>query len=95
MPTRYTLAWFKEEMAPQLTGCSLVYRSCGEGDFGYLERVEVESETLLGTLDFWSHEWLDLHLIDRAAVEERLNLFLSPNQEAEKEQAFIAFLSLL
>lgn len=95
MSSRYTLTWFKDELAPHLAGFALAYRSCGQGDFGTLERVEFESDALLGTLDFWSHEWLDVHVIERASVEERLNLFLGPNQEADKAQAIAALLALL
>ncbi|RSK38410.1 hypothetical protein [Hymenobacter perfusus] len=95
MTSCYTLTWFKEELAPRFAGFAVVYRSCGEGDFGTLERVEFESDALLGTLDFWSHDWLDVHVIDRVSVEERLNLFLGPDQETDKAQAIAALLGLL
>lgn len=95
MANRYTLAWFKEEMEPRLSGFSLAYRSFGEGDFGHLERVEFESEALMGTFDFWSHGWLDMHVIEPVTVEERLNIFMGPDQESEKAQDVTAFLALL
>ncbi|MDB5270763.1 MAG: hypothetical protein JWP58_3803 [Hymenobacter sp.] len=95
MASRYTLTWFKDELAPRFAGFALAYRSCGQGDFGTLERVEFESDALLGTLDFWSHDWLDVHVIVRVSVEERLNLFLGPNQETDKAQVIAALLALL
>lgn len=98
MATRYNIAWFKQEIEPQLSGFSLAYRSFGEGDFGSfgsLERVDFESEALMGGFDFWSHGWLDVHVIEPVTVEERLNVFFGPDQEAEKTQAVAAFLALL
>ncbi|WP_044000338.1 hypothetical protein [Hymenobacter swuensis] len=95
MATRYTLAWFRSEIEPRLSGFSLAYRSFGEGDFGTLERVEFESTGLMGGFDFWSDEWLDLHVIDPTIGEERLNILLGPDKESEKKQAVADFLASL
>ena len=95
MATRYTLAWFRQEIEPRLAGFSLAYRSFGEGDFGSLERVEFESKALMGSFEFWSHGWLDVQVIEPVTVEERLHVFLGPDQEAEKTHAVAAFLALL
>jgi hypothetical protein len=95
MATNYTLAWFKNEIEPRLSGFSLTYGDFGKGDFGTLERVEFESEGLMGIFDFWSQEWLDIHVIDPVVVEERLNILLGPDQESEKAQAVAAFFALL
>ena len=95
MATHYTLTWFKNEIKPRLSGFSVTYSNFGKGDFGTLERVELESEGLMGTVDFWSQEWLDIHVIDAVAGEERLNMMLGPDQELEKAQAVAAFFALL
>ncbi|SFQ23376.1 hypothetical protein [Hymenobacter arizonensis] len=91
MATRYTLAWFQNEIEPQLSGFSLSYSSFEKGDFGNLERVEFESGGLMGTFDFWSYGWLDLHVIDPLIGEEQLNVFNEP----EKSQAVATFLAFL
>ena len=93
--TYYTLAWFRTEIEPQLSGFSLTYSYFREGDFGTLERVEFESEGLMGGFEFWSQQWLGIHVIDPVTVEEHLNLMLGPDQEPEKDQAVTAFLALL
>lgn len=45
----------------------------------------------MGTFDFWSYGWLDLHVIDPLIGEEQLNVFNEP----EKSQAVATFLAFL
>ncbi|AHJ95403.1 hypothetical protein Hsw_PA0070 (plasmid) [Hymenobacter swuensis DY53] len=49
----------------------------------------------MGGFDFWSDEWLDLHVIDPTIGEERLNILLGPDKESEKKQAVADFLASL
>lgn len=75
-------------MLPTLSGCKAEYHSFKQGDFGDLERVELEGNKKGATVDFWSSGWLGVHLYDYAKDSELLNILLEPEQNLEKEKAF-------
>lgn len=91
----HDVIWFNTEMLPLLDGYSTEYRSFKNGDFGDLERVELEGNNKGVTLDFWSSGWIGIHLIDYLADAELLNVLLEPNQDSEKDEAFKKLKSIL
>lgn len=90
------ILWFKNEFIPLLVeDYKIEYVSFKEGDFGTLERVEIEGKNKGGNIDFWSLGWLNIHLVDYEEGKELLNVLLEPNQKIEKEEAFKKLLTLL
>lgn len=80
--------WFKKEVEPLLHGFDLKYTFFGDGDFGALNRVEFEGYNKSGYVDFWSKDWLEIHLYDFHLDQELMNVLLEPSQEEKKEKAF-------
>ena len=80
-----SVAWFKEDVEPYLTGFEIKYKFFEKGDFGELNQVEFNSKEKGGEIDFWSTGWLGVHLVDYMKGDELLNVFLEPHQEIEKE----------
>jgi hypothetical protein len=91
------IIWFKNEFAHLLgQGYELKYSTFQDGDFGNLERVEIEGNNKGGNVDFWSLGWLNIHLVDYYEKgNELLNVLLEPHQEREKEVAFRKLKELL
>lgn len=65
--------WFKAEIAPYLREYEIEYRFFANGDFGDLERVEFNSESLGGEIDFWSSGRIAIHLVDYTSGKELMN----------------------
>ncbi len=83
------IIWFKNKFIPLLSQkYTIEYSSFLDGDFGNLERVEIEGNHKGGNIDFWSLGWLNIHLVDYEKENELLNVLLEPHQEREKEEAF-------
>ncbi|MDR2039449.1 MAG: hypothetical protein LBQ60_16120 [Bacteroidales bacterium] len=81
--------WFKNEFIPLLSQeYKIEYSVFQDGDFGNLERFEIEGNNKGGNIDFWSLGWLNIHLVDYESGNELLNILLEPHQEREKEEAF-------
>lgn len=89
------IEWFKEQFLPKLEGYEIKYRSFKDGDFGNLERAELEGNNKGITLDFWSTGWLGVHLVDYIKEEELLNAFLEPYQQEEKDKVLKRLQELL
>jgi hypothetical protein len=89
------VVWFKEEMEPYLKTFEIKYKFFEKGDFGELNQVEFNSKEKGGEIDFWSSGWLGIHFVDYIKGEELLNVFLEPQQEEEKENAFKRLQELL
>lgn len=87
--------YFKQQIAPQLIDYKLVYRSFPKGDFGSLERVEIDGKGKLGGIDFWSMGWLDLDIYDLVLDKQVLNKLLDPNEQQEQEHAIQQFIEIL
>ncbi|KAA5841536.1 hypothetical protein F2A38_13380 [Pseudomonas chlororaphis] len=88
-------SWFDENIKPLLNGCLLEYSSFSGGDFGDLERVEVEISNKLGTVEFWSKGWVGIDVYDCALDEQVLNVLLSPEEGESVPQAFNRFVEIL
>lgn len=89
------MKWFKETVSPMLSEYDIVYHLPEKGDFGDLERVELEGNEKGVTIDFWSSGWLNLHAVDYKTEDELLNVLLEPEQHLEKELFFNKLLQLL
>ena len=82
------IVWFKTSVVPKLENCQIEYHSFANGDFGDLERVELEKAGIGVTLDFWSLGWLGIHAISYKSGEEIINLLLEPDEKGKKEEVF-------
>ena len=80
--------WFKNEIAPYLKGYEIKYKFFENGDFGDINQVELNSDKMGCEIDFWSTGWLSIFVWDFQKEEQLLNIFLEPQQEEEKENAF-------
>lgn len=75
---------------------SFKYLNEKNGQFGDLQRVEFESPTKIGGVDFWSTGWLNIHLVDTSKGDELLNALLDPEEaEKAKKNAFQQLLNFL
>ncbi|MEE1926465.1 hypothetical protein V0R50_31085 [Pseudomonas sp. 148P] len=88
-------SWFNEGIKPSLKGCSLEYSSFPNGDFGDLERIELEGFSKLGTVEFWSKGWIGIDIYDCALECQVMNVLLSPEEKDSVHQAFERFIEIL
>lgn len=88
-------AWFDESVKPLLKGFSLEYSSFAEGDFGALERIELEGFNKLGTVEFWSKGWVGIDIYDLILDNQVMNILLSPEEKESAPQAFEKFIKTL
>lgn len=79
---------FNEEVKPLLQGYSVEYSSFPNGDFGDLERVELEGFNKLATVEFWSKGWISIDVYDCACDEQIMNVLLSPEEKNSVPQRF-------
>ena len=82
------IEWFKKELLPLLQGYKTEWHSFKDGDFGDLERVELEGYNKGVTIDFWSSGWLGIHVYDYKTEDTIFNTLLEPQQVLEKDNAF-------
>lgn len=87
--------WFDECVKPLLKGFSLDYSSFADGDFGDLERIELEGFNKLGTVEFWSKGWVGIDIYDCAIDDQVMNVLLSPEEKESISQAFENFIRIL
>lgn len=88
-------SWFNEGIKPLLNGYSLEYSSFPNGDFGDLERIELEGFNKLGTVEFWSKGWVGIDIYDCALDDQIMNVLLSPEEKESIPQAFERFVKIL
>ncbi len=89
------ITWFKGRFTKILEGYKIDYSYFENGDFGNLERVEIEGNEKMGNIDFWSSGWLSIYLVDSAKKDELINILLEPEQQDEKAKAFQELWNLL
>lgn len=87
--------WFKRVFIPLLEDYEIEYSTFQNGDFGDLERFEIEGKNKGGNVDFWSLGWLNVHLVDYEEEKELLNVLLEPHQKIEREEVFKKLQTLL
>ncbi|WP_291598362.1 hypothetical protein [Bacteroides sp.] len=86
--------WFKNEVAPYLTGYEIQYRFYSNGDFGPLTQIRFESLKKGGTIEFWGLNWLGIFLYDHDKDDLVLNVLLEPH-ETEKKELYLGMLQEL
>lgn len=89
------VSWFNESVKPFLKGYSLEYSSFPNGDFGDLERVELEGFNKLATVEFWSKGWVGVDIYDCALDDQVMNVLLSPEEKESIPQAFELLVKIL
>ncbi|MBI6684317.1 hypothetical protein YA0697_21655 [Pseudomonas viridiflava] len=88
-------SWFDESVKPLLKGFSLECSSFADGDFGDLERIELEGFNKLGTIEFWFKGWVGINIYDLALDNQIMNVLLSPEEGESVSKAFDRFLKIL
>ncbi|WP_052229429.1 MULTISPECIES: hypothetical protein [Pseudomonas] len=86
---------FNEVIKPKLTAYSFEYSAFTKGDFGDLERVELEGRDKVATIDFWSQGWIGIDVYDCAIEEQILNSLTSPEEQELAETNFTTLVELL
>ncbi|WP_448093794.1 hypothetical protein [Pseudomonas lini] len=56
--------YFNWYIKPLLKDCSFKYSSFSNGDFGDLERVEIDGRGKVGAVEFWSMGWMGVDVYD-------------------------------
>lgn len=74
------VSWFDNEVMPRLDGYSTVRSSFRGGEFGDLERLEIEADSKMGTIELWSEGWVSFDIFDLTIEEQTLNRLLSPDE---------------
>ncbi len=87
--------WFDEYIKPRLSGYSFEYSKFIRGDFGDLERIELEGLGKLGTVEFWSQGWVGLDVYDCACDDQVMNVLLSPEEKGSVLREFERFIGVL
>lgn len=90
-----SIAWFKRDIEHRLSGYSLSYSSFLNGDFGDLERIELEGFGKLATIEFWSKGWLGIDVYDCCLDAQIMNVLLSPEERNSIAQEFEKLIKLL
>ncbi|WDI95414.1 hypothetical protein [Xanthomonas campestris] len=75
-----SIVGFKEDLLASLKGCEFELSNFKNGDFGDLQRVEVQGFNKLGTVEFWSLGWVGIDLVDCVSGTQEMSLLLSPDQ---------------
>ncbi|MEA5674283.1 hypothetical protein VA602_23475 [Pseudomonas sp. MH2] len=86
---------FNKEVKRLLKGYSVEYSTFANGDFGNLERIELESFNKLATVEFWSEGWIGIDIYDCACDEQVMNILLSPEEKDLVPKAFEKLLGTL
>lgn len=79
---------FDQEFKPLLKSCALEYSSFPNGDFGDLERVELEGFNKLATVEFWSRGWIGVDVYDVALDQQVMCVLLSPEEMSLAPEVF-------
>lgn len=86
---------FNKEVKPLLKDYSIEYSTFANGDFGNLERIELEGFNKLATVEFWSEGWIGIDIYDCAFDEQVMNILLSPEEKDLVPKAFEKLLDIL
>ena len=79
---------FDQEFKPLLKSCTLEYSSFPNGDFGDLERVELEGFNKLATVEFWSTGWIGVDVYDGVLDQQVMCVLLSPEEMSLASEVF-------
>ena len=89
------LLQFDRELVPLLQGYSVEYSQFEDGDFGTLERLELDGFSKLATIEFWSRGWIGVDIYDCLMGQQLMNVLLSPNDVDLEVDVFQRFISIL
>ena len=89
------IAQFEKEIKPLLNRYTMQYATFVYGDFGSLERIELEGFNKLATVNFWSKGWIGIDIYDCACDEQVMNILLSPEDKHRIPLELDKFLTLL
>lgn len=89
------VSWFDGNVKPLLSDFSFRYSTFLHGDFGDLQRIEVEGFGKLGTVEFWSREWLGVDIYDLDNDGAVMNVLLSPDEVSKSQQVLHDFVRLM
>lgn len=87
--------WFRKNVEIHLNEYLLKYSSFLNGDFGDLERVELEGFGKLGAVEFWSKGWLGIDVYDCCLDTQVMNVLLSPEERNSIPREFEKLIRLL
>ena len=83
-----TTSYFKENIVPKIEKYySITFSTFIEENIiglGNLDRFEIEGDSFLGGVEFWSRGWLGIHLINLTSDDEIFNILISPDQNIKK-----------
>ncbi|MCO6527152.1 MULTISPECIES: hypothetical protein [Snodgrassella] len=85
----------KKIIIPKLKNYKLTYNSFPNGDFGSLERINIEGINKVAGIDIWSKGWLNIDIYDLVLDEQVMNVLLGPEEIKEKEDAIVKLLGIL
>ncbi|RON85351.1 hypothetical protein [Pseudomonas fluorescens] len=71
---------FEIKIMPLLKGYTVTSSKFAGGDFGDLERVELEGFGKLATVEFWSEGWTGFDIYDCTCDEQVMNILVSPEE---------------
>lgn len=89
------LLQFDRELVPLLQGYSVEYSQFEDGDFGALERVELDGFSKVATIEFWSRGWVGVDIYDCLIDQQLMNVLLSPYDAELEVDVFQTFISIL
>lgn len=86
---------FEQKIMPLLKGYTVKSSKFAGGDFGDLERVELEGFGKLATVEFWSEGWTGFDIYDCTCDEQVMNILISPEEGELISNAIEAFVGRL
>ncbi|NVZ53636.1 hypothetical protein HX792_25075 [Pseudomonas sp. B6002] len=86
---------FCDEIKSLLDDFMLERSSFANGEFGDLERVELEGLNKLVTVDFWSKGWIAIDVYDCPSEQQIMNVLLSPEEVGFVSEAFDRLMNIL
>lgn len=86
---------FCDEIKPLLSDYLLERSSFANGDFGNLERFELDGLNKLVTVDFWSKGWIAIDVYDCLSEQQIMNVLLSPERLRFVSEEFNRLMAML
>lgn len=89
------IEWFDETIKPQLDHYNFHYSKFPEGDFGDLERVDIEGFNVFANADFWSKGWISVEVFNLTTKEQVLIKLISPDENGDIDSLFKLFVDTI
>jgi hypothetical protein len=84
----YDAGWFRENVMPHLHGYKVEFAHFQKGDFGDLDRIELENDRYSVCVEFWGWEYLGIMVFDKDLDDFTMNVMIFPENLAGKEASF-------